>query len=334
MKEELLIFCMMWFYGTCFAQNTLIRPLSKTNLRRVHVTQACSHSGITQINDSTYALVNDNDSVEGLYVMTLHMNTQNGKIKQCYISHRHSGSTTKCDMEAIAYYPPRNTVFIADEHTQQILEYNLTGEKTGRKLADIKRFGTDNIQTNLGFESLCYDTLNHIFWTTTESPLVSDYQSSPRTVRIQSFGEDLRPQNSFFYTLDPTLVTKKHSLHVHGVSDMMVLSDGRLIVMEREAVITRKYYGSYCIVKLFLVDLKDNAIVKARKTLLHQFTTRASLWDWMCGNGFANYEGICAGPKLNDGRQTILLINDSQKHFGTKLAHLKDYIKVLVLENN
>jgi hypothetical protein len=45
----------------------------------------------------------------------------------------------------------------------------------------------------------------------------------------------------------------------------------------------------------------------------------------------ANYEGICLGPKLDDGRQTILLINDSQSRRGNALYRLKDYIKTIIL---
>ena len=40
---------------------------------------------------------------------------------------------------------------------------------------------------------------------------------------------------------------------------------------------------------------------------------------------------MCLGPKLANGRQTILLIADSQNRTGNAFFHLKDYIKVLLL---
>ena len=46
---------------------------------------------------------------------------------------------------------------------------------------------------------------------------------------------------------------------------------------------------------------------------------------------YANYEGMCLGPKLNDGRQTLILINDSQAGAGNSLYRLKDYIKIIIL---
>ena len=46
------------------------------------------------------------------------------------------------------------------------------------------------------------------------------------------------------------------------------------------------------------------------------------------GLNWANYEGMCLGPKLKDGSQTILLISDSQnRHKGV----LQDWMKVLVM---
>ena len=45
---------------------------------------------------------------------------------------------------------------------------------------------------------------------------------------------------------------------------------------------------------------------------------------------FANYEALCPGISLNDGRQTLLL-NDSQGGYSKGPFHLKDYIKVILI---
>ena len=39
---------------------------------------------------------------------------------------------------------------------------------------------------------------------------------------------------------------------------------------------------------------------------------------------------MCLGPRLEDGRQTVLLVSDSQNRAGNPLFHLKDYIRVIV----
>ena len=40
---------------------------------------------------------------------------------------------------------------------------------------------------------------------------------------------------------------------------------------------------------------------------------------------------MCLGRKLNDGRQTIILISDSQDGAGNIIYRLKDYLKVIVI---
>ena len=56
------------------------------------------------------------------------------------------------------------------------------------------------------------------------------------------------------------------------------------------------------------------------KQLLVEFTTRTF--------GLANYEGMCLGPVLRDGRQTLILIADSQGGSG---GLTREYLKVVIL---
>lgn len=44
---------------------------------------------------------------------------------------------------------------------------------------------------------------------------------------------------------------------------------------------------------------------------------------------FANYEGICVGPKLADGRQLLILISDSQNQYR---GVLRDWFKTIVMD--
>ena len=45
----------------------------------------------------------------------------------------------------------------------------------------------------------------------------------------------------------------------------------------------------------------------------------------------SNSEGMCLGPKLNDGRQTLILIADSQNGMGNWMYHIKDHIRIVIL---
>ena len=64
------------------------------------------------------------------------------------------------------------------------------------------------------------------------------------------------------------------------------------------------------------------------KRLLFTVTTRMNLLQ----QNFANYEGMCLGRRLADGRQTILLVSDSQGGYGRGPVHLKDYVRVLIID--
>ena len=63
------------------------------------------------------------------------------------------------------------------------------------------------------------------------------------------------------------------------------------------------------------------------KRLLAAWTTKMDLTKM----NFANYEALCPGIRLNDGRQSLLLLCDSQGGFGKGPIHLKDYIKVILI---
>ena len=120
-----------------------------------------------------------------------------------------------------------------------------------------------------------------------------------------------------------------------------VVSDGRLIVMEREMHITKNYLGSTTSLRLFVINhlnKKDTIPYRnvwsdtckpVEKEELCSFKTHLKIGKM----NLANYEGMCLGRKLSDGRQTLLLISDSQNGKGNIFYRLKDYIKVLIMDN-
>ncbi len=295
-----------------------------------------NYSGITRVNDSLYAVVSDKDDVDGFHFFNIEFNLNNGKIKKVRRSEpREYGKNAERarqaelrqrDMEGVAFFAPDTTFFISGEADQSVMEYSFDGLPTGRKLAVPAEFALGNIQYNLGFESLTYNAATHLFWTTTESSLRSDINDSVTILRIQSFNDSLNPVGQFVYTMDKPLRNKRPRIFAHGVPDMIAMDDGSLIVMERELLVTRKYLGSYCIIKLYRV-VPDSATTPLFKTLLCKFKTKLNIGRL----NLANYEGMCVGPTLNDGRQTIILINDSQNGQGNTLYRLKDYLKVIVL---
>lgn len=168
---------------------------------------------------------------------------------------------------------------------------------------------------NRGLEALAYNANTHLFWTTTESPLKED-----SILRLQSFGDDLQPRESFSYRLDDPDSTFAGN-RVHGVSAMTALDDGSLLILEREALTTKEKLGSLVNCKIYQVNPWNSS----DKHLVHEWKTSISLFH----QDYANYEGMCLGPKLEDGSQVILLISDSQNRYS---GFLSDWFKTLIVK--
>jgi hypothetical protein len=226
---------------------------------------------------------------------------------------------------------PTNTLFLSGESDGQIVEYTLEGQLTGRKLIIPDVFSVSH--GNKGFEALTYNAKTHRFWTTTENTLKADGEQPnirkkiANRLRLQSFNDDLQPKEQYWYVTDSSAVEGTKGKSTLGVSGLAALDDGQVIVLEREVRKTPKGIGSFVHVKLFVVNpLQQQPGDTLRKQLLTEFRTRINLTK----RSFANYEGICAGPKLADGRQVLLLVADSQNQYK---GYLKDWFKTIVISD-
>ncbi len=108
--------------------------------------------------------------------------------------------------------------------------------------------------------------------------------------------------------------------HAYGVSELAALSDGTLLVLEREVYIRPLFLNSWVMNKLFRIKPGN-----PRK----QFVVGWRTWLRLGDIDFANYEGMCEGPSLPDGRRVIVLCADSQDR---AKGVLKDYFRTIVVE--
>lgn len=314
-----------------------------------------NYSGITSLGGNHYALVSDKEPSDGFYLFRIDQNKTTGVVESMYLegfkgnpnpTTNDQGMTVR-DCEGIAYFPPAQTLFISGEGDQEIKEYRMDGTLTGRSLNVPAIYSVKNIVPNYGFEALSYCPETHRFWTTTETTLPQDGPSaSPahpgvqNLLRIQSFGDDLQPAEQYAYRMDRGKQTDFGKTYVLGVPEITALPDGRLLVLEREADISNGYLSSECTCKLFLVNPAESWQIDISTSLQkldpnkfmvkHLLTTFKTKFTPFMQN-LANYEGMCLGQKLADGRQTVLLICDSQASFGKGTFSLNDYIKVLIL---
>lgn len=338
MKRTTLFLILFAITLTLSAQSITLLPQVKMSKWGI---PAGNYSGITSLGDDRYAVVNDKAPKDGWYEFQIVMEHTKGNIINIKLLGTHNNDNPSRDAEGIVYVPESKSLFISAEDDQQIREYYLNGNLTERELAVPQMFGKDNIRGNYGFEALAYSAETGLFWTCTESALKADGEVSsvenPVAVRLrfQSFDGSLQPQQQYLYQTDAPEASRPARSFAHGVPSITALDDGRLLVLEREILVAEHGVGSYVINKIYLVQPDESSIIDSNindatpmpKHLMTQWKTSISAGH----QNLANYEGMCLGPKLKDGRQTILLIADSQNGYGNALFRLKDYIMVGII---
>lgn len=287
-------------------------------------------SGITYAGGNGYYAVNDQDG--SLYPLTIEIDRSSGQITGCVIGGAVALSGAK-DLEGCAFDPGSGFVWASDETGAKITEFNPQSGDTARTAPVPSVFKSPNYYDNYSFEALTIRGNGLEMWTANEEALKVDGTKSTASagtvVRLLKF---TRPTvdsawtatAQFAYETQPigTLGSLYPSKARSGVSGLCCLPDGTLIVLER------KYQGGLAFYNnIYAVDysaatdvsgldsLKGATYTKVAKTaLLANFNT-----------GMDMYEGICLGPRLDDGSLSVLLISDSgsSPYNGSKLMALK-----------
>lgn len=336
------------FTSVLFAQE--VQSFKQRNMKKWGI-PAGNYSGITHIQGDRYALISDEQEADGWTEVSIQF-LPSGDIKEMqFVAYHYNNQTSgkARDSEGIAYVAGKG-LYVSAENDQQIVGLNEDGSPTGHSLSVPECFSRKNIFPNYGFEALTYNAKQNVFWTTTEQGLKSDvsvpstYDNPvPTLLRLQSFSIDGRPLNQYAYRTDVPVTRRSPRYYIFGVPELLAIDDTMLLVMEREVYIPKRYNGSKCYIRIYSVNPQGGQpiaeSVKLQDMDEKKFLPKKLLYTFSTGihflgkKNFANYEGMCLGPKLEDGRQTILLISDSQNRAGNPLFHLKDYIKIIRLKD-
>ena len=223
------------------------------------------------------------------------------------------------------------------------------------------RWPSSDFYPNYNFESLAFDSVHQYLWTIPESTLRKDGQPATpqnglanqlRLMRLDwgkikenrnkeeyseqvSSKKDSRYMTPYAYQMDQPSTHKKADIYVMGVSELCALPDGQLLVLEREAFIPKIKIGAFCKCKLYLINPlnSEEFSMKEKFSSDTPFLKKRLLTEWKTGlslskRSFANYEGMCLGPKLEDGSQVVILLSDSQDQYA---GVLKDWFKTIVI---
>lgn len=351
-RTLLLILVQLAFVFGARAQRAVAlkaRPLARWQVG------TANFSGIAPLGGGRFAVVSDKEPQDGFFVFRIDQNSQTGQVDSVSVEGFYGNPQADVDArglsvrdcEGVAFHPQRGTVFIAGEGDQQVLEYRLNGVPTGQGLAVPAQFGPDQIQPNGGFEGLAYSPQTRRFWVATENTLRADAMPlSGRTtmqygrLRLLCFDDDLQPVGQYAYRVDSAELSMAGTYYAHGVSALCALPDGRLVVLERELSVPAGYLGARCVCKLYAVSPSEGQAIAAdtnlrllpsERYLAKQLLLTLSSRIAFLHIDFANYEAVCPGIVLPDGRQTLLLLNDSQASAGKGPFRLRDYIQVVIL---
>lgn len=223
------------------------------------------------------------------------------------------------------------------------------------------RWPTSDFYPNYNFESLAFDSVHQYLWTIPESTLRKDGQPATpqnglanrlRLMRLdwgkmkedsnkEEYSEqvnskkDSRYMTTYAYQMDQPSTHKKADIYVMGVSELCALPDGQLLVLEREAFIPKIKIGAFCKCKLYQINPLNSEEFSMKENFSSDtpFLKKRLLAEWKTGlslskRSFANYEGMCLGPMLEDGSQVVILLSDSQDQYA---GVLKDWFKTIVI---
>ena len=211
----------------------------------------------------------------------------------------------RVDLEGCAYDPLDGRVWVSDEKDTSIRQFD---PESGRETAqvEIPEVFKKNVRHNRSFEGLSISPDGFRMYVANEDTLSCDGAPADETaggvVRIQEFvrtgrGAHWHPTRQFRYRTEPIEGTKFRGTAISGVAGLCALGDGTLMVLEREMSQKNPLFPSFR-GRIYEIDLDTDAIEPQKRLLWDEDTM------------FANYEGICLGPVLKDGRHTLILVSD------------------------
>ena len=243
------------------------------------------------------------------------------------------------DLEGIAYNAARNSVLVSDETGATVKEYTLSGAL--RSSVSVPSVFS-SYRSNFSLESLTVRGDGLEMWTCNEEALynagagVNDgplsTPSAGSVVRLQRLSRSgvngvWAASGQWAYLTEPfgadsAFTTSERS----GVSDLCVLPDGTLLVLER--TLGYSAFIPHFENRIYKIDFTGATDVSAIKSLAgatYTRVTKTQLWSGNFGTSY-NFEGLCLGPRLDGEATSLLMIADgddlSNALYALKLAGL------------
>mgnify|MGYP000552981027 CR=1 FL=1 len=199
------------------------------------------------------------------------------------------------------------SIFVTKENGDYISEFQIP--------ENLKMSATETGPRRNGvLEGLSFNIDFTKIYTNVEEPIFQDGETSTLQkggiIRFYEF--DINSQKNtqqFFYVLDPVAKAPIPStaFAVNGVSGFINYKKDKLLVLER----SYSTGTAACTIKIFDFDIKKATIATENAPKNIQNSKKLVLNLDTLGIFIDNVEGISLGPKLPNGKQTLLLISDN-----------------------
>ena len=264
-------------------------------------------SGIAMSKDGSFWAVCDSRGELCRFVVDI--DPEGGKIKKCSFSEIRHVPGGK-DMEGLAYDPLRDSLWICDEKGPRIFEYLIDERSIGEEVSlpeDLKKC----IQ-NRSLEALEISPDGLTLLTCNEKAIPGDTipeMVNAKPVRMTRFtrksaSETWKFNSQRYYLPETSSGNIRDSQYRNGVASVCVDSKGRIFVLERECDTTDGLRFRMRVFEVsFPIESGSSGLMPVlEKRLVYEADTGASM-----------YEGMCLGPVLKDGSQTLVLVSDGDK---------------------
>lgn len=241
-------------------------------------------------------------------------------------------SKTVLDLEGIRYDAEKNEVVVTSEGSIEsqkdpgIFRISKNGDiKSSFRIPEyFTSEGEQRPRNNGVFEGLAESFDKKAYWVATELPLEKD-GAKPKLyptrshIRITKFdkntGEALK---QFVYKLDGISKLPINYFAVNGVTEILEYAPEKFLVLERAYSAGYGPHGNT--IKIFQVDannatntldyesLRKVDYRKAEKKLVFNFK---SVKERLTDEIIDNLEGMCFGPELSNGKQSLIVVSDN-----------------------
>ena len=170
---------------------------------------------------------------------------------------------------------------------------------------------------NKTVEGLAWTAGGQALWAAMEGPLKQDRLSSDndqgalvRLTLLTRTGETIRQKA---YEVDPVIASRRNRAADSGVSEVLMLDDQRMLVLERAGLQTES--GAFVFrTRLYCADLNTGDDIQGLERLAGRRSRPVAkrLIADLAEVGLAyNFEGMSWGPKLSDDRASLVFVSDN-----------------------